>query len=180
MRLRLLNGSSLELFVGSYDRQVLKFTNDEIQFKKITYDDRNVTLIPIQMKNPTMKVNGKVSFGKLTSNDPHDPNTPWIGNVPIQFDTNATLKFDHIDNPANNTLQSITYFNWIKFKDHIQSEEISRIPSENILRIPWQEAINSWANVLSLVAISILAAISLVIYKWRSLPQKSGNIDVRR
>jgi hypothetical protein len=91
------------------------------------------------------------------------------------------LKFDHIDNPANiNKDYSITYFNWIKFKDHIQSEEISRIPSENILRIPWQEAINSWANVLSLVTISVMAAISLVIYNWRSLPQKDDNINVRR
>jgi hypothetical protein len=184
MTLKLFNGARAEfLLISSKEnninnnqqkqQQSFNITGEaEIQFHKIKSDSPDIASIPILMKNPEIKVNGKAWFQKLNSNDPKDPTKPWAPNIPVIFEGTLVSKFDHIDiDRTTHLVPYITYIKWVEVDGEIVN--IAEKLKKRGLEIPWENLINTVTNTKILVTISIIALVSTYLW-WSGSSQKKN------
>lgn len=159
----LFNGSTAELFLGKENqKQPIKVTHGNIYFHVLKSESDDVNWIPIVIKRPEINLNGKANFQKLHSANPNNPTKSWAGGVPIEFEGNMIAKFEHVDNYQNDTLPSITYLKWIKVNGNLG--DTFEDPRKKILEPSLERAQNLEIHTKILVAISVLAIVS--IYVW--------------
>ena len=190
------NQSSAEFLLGE-DKVPIRITDGVIEFKGINRThllssnnnsnfnqspndfDASHTNMPILMKRPEVKsVNGSISFKELHSNNPYIPDLPWVSGVPLQINGSTTiLKLNHVSKDPDSVTRRMTYFDWIEV--HVNAGGSVKKQIGSLLKIKWDEIINSGINVLIVIVLIVLTALTIYVV-WSNPYLKKRLIDHKR